>query len=211
MNNHTLPALLGITLLLAPALPLYPQELRNDTQSAENQPAATDQEQVLAAALEGQLDIIVSALKNGYKVNSLDPAGRTAIMYAAYNGHAQIVRELIQAGAEVDLKDQGGSTALMFAASGPFIETVTLLLDNGADVNATDSGEHFSALMWAAAEGQLEVVKLLLQRGADLTLKDVDGDTAESFASKAGKFEVAQVLKTAASKNEEQKSGDKKE
>jgi len=191
MNTLKLPPLLGIVFLLT-SLPAISQDAQ-DTSSA-----FEEQQLVLAAALEGQLEVVVSALEKGYKVNFQDPSGRTAIMYAAYNGHTEVVRELLKAGAEVDIKDEGGSTALMFASSGPFLETVTLLLEKGADINAVDSGEHFSALMWAAAEGQLEVVKLLLQRGADLSLKDVDGDTAESFASKAGKFEVAQVLKAAA-------------
>ena len=201
MNTYKIPALLGLAFLLTP-FSAIPQELA--------EPAQPDQEQVLGAALEGQLELVVSALKNGYQVNAQDPAGRTAIMYAAYNGHTDIVKELIKAGAEVDLKDQGGSTALMFASSGPFIETVTLLLDKGTDINAIDSNEHFTALMWAAAEGQAEVVKLLLEHGADISLKDVDGDTAESFATKAGKFEVAQILKAAAGK-EEPDSAEKKE
>ena len=48
--------------------------------------------------------------------------------------------------------------------------------------------------MHAAAEGHLEIVNILLDNGADPSLKDVDGDTAESFAKRNGHIEVAKVL-----------------
>ena len=118
-------------------------------------------------------------------------------MFAAFNGHAPVVKTLVDAGADVNAQDITGSTALMFAASGPFTETVQLLLDSGAEINMVDNNEHFSALMWAAAEGQAEAVKLLLKNKADTTLKDIDGDTAESFAAKAGHAEVVAILQAA--------------
>ena len=94
----------------------------------------------------------------------------------------------------------------MFAASAPGgAAVIQLLLDAGAKINKVDTNEHFSALMWAAAEGQPENVKLLLAKGADLSLQDVDGDTAESFAAKAGHTAVAEILKAAAPKKEDLK------
>ena len=202
MKKHLIPSLLAWLPILQ-SHQVSAQELHDSEQ------AAPDQQLVCGAALEGDLETVVKALENGYKVNQPDPSGRTAIMYASYNGHTDVVKELLLAGAEVNLKDEGGSTALMFASSGPFRETVTLLLEKGAEINAIDNNEHFTALMWAAAEGQADIVKLLLERGADITLKDIDGDTAESFAAKAGKFEVVQLLKAAAAKSGE--SGPSKE
>jgi ankyrin repeat protein len=92
----------------------------------------------------------------------------------------------------------------MFAASAPGgAETVQLLLDSGAQINMVDNNEHYSALMWAATEGQTESVKLLLKHKADTTLQDIDGDTAESFAAKAGHTAVAKILQDAAPRTEE--------
>jgi ankyrin repeat protein len=48
--------------------------------------------------------------------------------------------------------------------------------------------------MTAAAVGQLEVVHLLLDRGADPSVRDVDGDTAPSFARENGHVEVVELL-----------------
>jgi ankyrin repeat protein len=163
-------------------------------------PDPIPQQEVVEAALYGKIDTIEKALLEGYKADALDPDGRTVLMYAAFNGQTKIVQKLIDAGANVNAQDKTGSTALMFAASGPYAETVQLLLDSGAKIDTIDSGEHFSALMWAAAEGQADVVKLLLKHKADFTLKDVDGDTAESFAAKNNHTAVVAILQEAASK-----------
>jgi len=104
---------------------------------------------------------------------------------------------LLDVGADVNAQDLSGTSALMFASSGPYLETVQLLLDHGAKINMVDTTEHFSALMWAAAEGQAAVVELLLENKADPTLKDVDGDTAESFAAKANHADVVKILQAA--------------
>jgi ankyrin repeat protein len=153
------------------------------------------QEQAFAGAYNGQWLPIQQAIEKGLSVNALDPSGHTALMLASYNGHTGIVEKLLEAGADVNLTNPTGTTPLMLASSGPFPETVQVLLKAGAKVNVIDSGEHFTALMWAAAEGQTEVVKILLDNGADLTLTDIDGDTAESFAFKAGHQAIVGLLK----------------
>jgi ankyrin repeat protein len=72
---------------------------------------------------------------------------------------------------------------------------VELLLGKGASVNLRDTPEQFTALMFAAAEGHVKVVRLLLEHGADPSLKDADGDTAESFATQKGHPDVVEILK----------------
>ena len=116
-------------------------------------------------------------------------------MLAGFNGHNELCRLLIEKGAKVDARDFNGRTALMFASTGPFAGTVRYLLASGADPNVVDQGEHFTALMHAAAEGQMEVVGVLLEHGADKSVKDVDGDTAESFARQKGHGSVADYIR----------------
>ena len=174
--------------------------------SAEEEPKPTKsipQEEIIAAALGGNLAVVEKALAQGYKPDTPDREGRTTLMYAAFNGQTNVVERLIAAGANVNAQDKTGSTALMFAASGPFAPTVQLLLDHGAKINAVDHNEHWSALMWAAAEGQAEAVELLLKNGADASLKEADGDTAESFAAKNGHSAVVKILQAAAPKKAE--------
>jgi len=148
------------------------------------------------ASLNGDLEAVSSMLKLGMDVNVVDEDGRTALMFAGFNGHTEIVKILIDRGAKIDAIDNSHRTALLFAATGHFPETVKLLLDNKSDPNIVDNGEHFSPLMHAAAEGNLDIVKILLEFGADMELKDVDGDTAESFARQKGHTAVADYLKS---------------
>jgi ankyrin repeat protein len=115
-------------------------------------------------------------------------------MFAAFNGHSEIVLKLLEEGADLEKRDFMDRTALLYASTGPFPETVRIMLDKGAKPNVVDSDEHFSPLMHAAAEGNLDVVKILIEFGADLSLKDVDGDDAESFARQGGHQQVADYL-----------------
>ena len=146
------------------------------------------------AALEGNITAVSTFLDQGVAMDAVDEEGHTALMLSAFNGHKEIVQMLIDKDVNLDRRDFLGRTALLYASTGPFPETVKILLDKGAEPNIIDSDEHFSPLMHAAAEGNLDVVKLLLEYGADLSLKDIDGDDAESFARQAGHVEVADYL-----------------
>ncbi|MCK5563649.1 MAG: ankyrin repeat domain-containing protein [Planctomycetes bacterium] len=145
-------------------------------------------------AMKGNTQAVEKALLDGVDVNSQNSDKRTALMFAAFDGHLSTVELLLTRGADVNLKDAIGRDALMYAASGPNNTTVKLLLQKGADVNAADTNEKWTALMYAAAEGQMEVVKTLLENKADWTIKDIDGDTAKSFAVKNGHTKVVELI-----------------
>ena len=147
------------------------------------------------ASLNGDIETVKKYIENGYDVNQQNQDKQSLLMLAGFNGHTALCEYLIKKGAHVDARDANGRTPLMFASTGPFPKTVELLLENNADVNAVGHLEKFTPLMHAASEGQLEVVKILLEHGADPSLKDVDGDTAESFAVQKGHNEVVKYLR----------------
>lgn len=149
---------------------------------------------LMEAAYTGKLDEVRRLVLDGTPVDAIDEERRTPLMWAAFNGHAEVAEYLLDAGAELDAKDGSGRTALMYASSGPFAKTVELLLGLGAEVDVQDTLEGFTPLMTAAAEGQAEVVRLLLAAGADRGIKDVDGDTALSFARLNGHTNVVELL-----------------
>ena len=156
----------------------------------------TPEEQALMeSAYMGKLEEVRRLVLDGTSVNAIDAERRSPLMFAAFNGHAPVAEYLLDAGAEIDVKDSNGRTALMYASSGPFAGTVGLLLEKGAEVNLQGTAEGFTALMTAAAEGQVEVVRVLLAYGADPDLEDVDGDTAESFATQNGHSQVVAALR----------------
>jgi ankyrin repeat protein len=146
------------------------------------------------AALKGDIQTVSSELADGVDVNATNPNSQTALMLAAFNGHTKLVEMLINHGGNVNHLDTTNRTALMYCSSGPFPETVQLLIDKGAKVNIIDNNEKWTALMFAAAEGQANNVKLLLEHNADWKLKDIDGDTAASFATKNGHKQVADMI-----------------
>ena len=147
------------------------------------------------AAYAGNLEEVTRLLEEGAAVDVPDLEGRTPLMWASFNGHTAVDALLLENGAAINAREVNGRTALMYASSGPFAETVELLLEKGAEVNTQGTAEGFTALMTAAAEGQVEVVRLLLAYGANLDLEDVDGDTAESFATQNGHLKVVAMLR----------------
>jgi len=153
------------------------------------------EESLRQAALDGRLNAVRAAIKDGADVSACDGEGRTALMLAAFGGHQEIVDVLLAHGTDVNQRAQDGFTALIYAASGPGPKTVEILLDHGAEVDAREDREQFTALMYAANEGQIENVKLLLRFGANPSLKDADGDTAADFAQQRGHEEILRLLR----------------
>ena len=147
------------------------------------------------AALDGDIEVVKKYLETGFDVNQPNQDKQSLLMLAGFNGHTDLCEYLIKSGAHIEARETNGRTALMFASTGPFPKTVELLLQNDANPNSIDNLEHFTPLMHAAAEGHIEVVKILLSHGADPSLKDVDGDTAESFAIQKGHRKVVKLLK----------------
>ncbi|MHC5137575.1 MAG: ankyrin repeat domain-containing protein, partial [Planctomycetota bacterium] len=148
------------------------------------------------AALNGDIQTVEAELVAGVDVNaaSLNGQNQTVLMLAAYNGHTELVEALIDRGGKVNHLDSVNRTALMYCSSGPFPGTVQLLIAKGANVNLVDNNEGWTALMFAAAEGLGPNVKILLENGADTAPKDIDGDTAASFAAKNGHQQVADMI-----------------
>jgi len=148
------------------------------------------------AALNGDIQTVESELAAGVDVNaaSLNGQNQTVLMLAAYNGHTKLVEMVIERGGKVNHLDSTNRTALMYCSSGPFPETVQLLIARGANVNLVDNNEGWTALMFAAAEGLAPNVKILLENGADTKPKDIDGDTAASFAAQNGHQQVADMI-----------------
>ena len=189
---------IGIILLLLIGCSNENRSTDKTKQPQENSQTQTLQnsiDELFDAALNGDLDKVKMNIENGFDVNSPNEDNQSLLMLAGFNGHTELCEYLIKKGAHTEARDNDGRTALIFASTGPFPKTVELLLQNDSNPNAIDNLEHFTPLMHAAAEGQLEVVKILLEAGADPSLKDVDGDTAESFATQNGHNEVAGLLR----------------
>lgn len=185
--------------LLAPLLALWilsgdPARSFHAFTRADQREIAKGLSAFIAAARDGEIAAVRSALESGTEPDARDPRdGTWALLVAADNGRAEIVETLIRAGANVNTRDNNGVTALMAAAKNGEKEIVQALIKTGADVNAKNNFGG-SALMSAAARGHTEIVRALLAAGADPNAQDNRGGTALSAALAVNHAEIVRIL-----------------
>ena len=119
-----------------------------------NTPNTSKVTPLMAAAYNGDLDMVVKLLAKNADVHAVDQLKKTAIVYAAGNGHAEVVGKLLDHGVEVNARYKNELTALMWAAGSGHAKTVALLLQRGADPDLKDDREK-TALQMADEAGHL--------------------------------------------------------
>lgn len=147
----------------------------------------SNNDDLVNAAIQGNLDKVKTLIKNGAKINTRDSRGTLALVGAATTGKLEMVKFLISQGADVNasanLNRNNNINALMMASANGHLEVVKILVENGANVNAkTDDGG--TALMMASAYGHLKIVDYLIENGADSSAKDSEGKTALEYLNK---------------------------
>lgn len=137
---------------------------------------------LIAAAIDGDLEILRVLSWEGATVDAQDEEGLTALHHATWRGRADIVRDLMWNGAAVDDVDRDGWTALAFAARFGHADIVQFLLQRGAQPNAPSASKRQTPLMHAALGGHLTIVQMLLACGVDAACTDVNGDSTVLMA-----------------------------
>jgi len=94
--------------------------------------AISDEERLITAAKEGDVQTVKALLDAGIDVNAKGNAGMTALMHASRNNHIDCVKILISARADVRIKNELGRTALKIAEGNGYHEIVKLLKEAGA-------------------------------------------------------------------------------
>ncbi|XP_076581525.1 uncharacterized protein kank4 [Chaetodon auriga] len=134
------------------------------------------------------------------ETDNVNKAGYTPVMLAALTAaespdDLEVAQQLLQLGDVNACSRQAGQTALMLAVSHGRLAMVKLLLSCGTDVNAQDR-EGSTALMCASEHGHTHIVRLLLETGrCDLSLRDKNGQTAQSVAEGASHQDIVDLLK----------------
>lgn len=154
------------------------------------------EQDLLAAAAEGDLESVQALLKTGVDANAINVLGRTSIIAAAWRGHRHIVRLLADAGVDIDAADNRGRTALFWAAINGYPEIINILLREQALVDIRDD-EGLTPLIRAAWNGHENVVAALIESAADVNAADDRGVTALQRAEAQGEKRIATQLRAA--------------
>ena len=136
---------------------------------------AKNEEDLVNAAKEGNIEEMKSLIQKGADVNSKDKdGGYTLLILAIGYDYADIVTMLIKAGADVDAQDNKGNTPIIWAIRIGRADIVTMLIDAGADLN-TKYKDGNTALSLADLKGHTDIVKILTtadaKKGGKRTMK----------------------------------------
>lgn len=147
---------------------------------------------LIAAAEQGQEEVVRVLLAQGADVQLRDSNNNTALFGATTYGNVRVVRELLGQGANPDAT-VGNVAPLSKAAENGNVEVVKELLSHGAQVNPAVG---VSPLLLASEGGHLRLIQALLEHGADLTAMDEEGNTALHLAAARGHSFAVGVLLT---------------
>ena len=143
---------------------------------------ASQDEQLNTAALNGDLEKVLSLCKNpAVDVNWQLGLGFTALYGACREGHVEVVEHLLgHPRINPNLPHRNGATPLMAACQNDHKEVVSLLLaDPRIDPNKWDN-DQATPLWWASRNDHLVIVKLLLASG-----REIDTRTRSTLNHKA--------------------------
>ena len=146
-------------------------------------------ESIWIAMKNGNIEVIEKHLAEVLDVDARILDDSTLLHGAALFGQTEIMKLLIQKGADVNISNNDGATPLHVAALFGRMETAEILIQNGADVNARYSDGAVPLDLTALDWGTTEYVASSLE---------IELDEEEV---KAGRAEVASILRQQAAKN----------
>jgi ankyrin repeat protein len=138
---------------------------------------------LMAASLEGSIEIVRSLLKAGADVDQVNWNSENALMSAVASGSEDIALLLILWGADIKHKSNGLTTAFLIAAQNSSMRVLTVLKEKGANINERGWNNR-TALHLAALASTPVTIPGLLDWGLDINAQDDEGLTPLMYAVK---------------------------
>ena len=140
-------------------------------------------EQMLQAALRGDLATVEKLVSQGANINYNDAWGNSAVFSAAWEGNTKALDLFYNLGAKITFDS---ANLLCNAAYNGKIDSVKWLLDKGEDANFsfTDTGEnalHYAISKTSEINDRVEIVKFLIAAGTDVNKKTLVGKPTLCF------------------------------
>lgn len=140
-------------------------------------------DQMLAAALTGDLATVEELVRQGASINYTDTWGNRAIFAAAWEGNLKALDLFYGLGAKISFDE---ANLLCNAAYNGKIDSVKWLLDKGENANFsfTDTGEnalHYTLSKTSEMDDRTEITKALIAAGTDVNKKTLAGKPTLCF------------------------------
>lgn len=134
-------------------------------------------QQLLDAALKGDLATVEKLASQGANINYSDQWGNCAMFSAAWEGNIEALDLYYNLGADITLED---NNLLCNAAYNGQTASVKWFLEKGADPNFTfaNTGEnalHYTISKTSEIDQRTEIVRLLVNAGTDVNKKTIKG------------------------------------
>ncbi|KAK7083139.1 Ga binding protein beta chain [Halocaridina rubra] len=148
---------------------------------------------LVAAAKEGNVNLVRELMARGAPFISDGPIGMTPLHFASQNGHYETCERLLCAGMNKDARNKVEKTALHLAAMEGHTQIASLLVMAGADINACDM-LRMSPLHWACDRGHTLIVRILLKHCAKKDLPNKFHKTPIHLAEENGHKQIVSLL-----------------
>lgn len=116
---------------------------------------------LLAAARQGDKDIIAKLLADGADIDATDKDGRTSAMIAVHTNQLDTFKLLLEKGADINMRDNRSDNPLLYAGAEGMLDFVKVSVAAGADTSILNRFGG-TALIPAADRGHVDVVEELL-------------------------------------------------
>lgn len=116
---------------------------------------------LLAAARQGDKDLIAKLLADGADIDATDKDGRTSAMIAVHTNQLGIFKFLLEKGADINMRDNRSDNPLLYAGAEGMLDFVKVSVAAGADTSILNRFGG-TALIPAADRGHVDIVEELL-------------------------------------------------